>query len=117
MRRKRKHGVYTNRSIKKFISYSFCKVCKSVCKSGFPKLIDPSTNWHHYDNPNRKSLSYFGFGSLLPGKKFVEYDKNQGFKYRYLRNEIFRKEQIRKWELRDMVNEAVCNFETFGINN
>ena len=111
MRRKGKHGVYTNRSIKKSLSYSYCGLCKSVCKSKFPNLIDPSTNWHHYDSQSNKSIAYFGFGSLYPGKKFIEYDKKKDFKYRYLRDEIFQRKQNRKWELRDLVSEAVWHHD------
>ena len=74
MRRKKKLGVRSNHTIKQTPNTQYCSSCKGICKSNFEKFCDESTNWHQYNEPSKKLWQY-GFGSLMPGKKFVIYDR------------------------------------------
>lgn len=78
MRRKGKYGVETNHTIRRcFCYYSYCQACKSVCKISNACKTDPeSLSQNHLKKGSKKVKIYqIGFGSLLPGKKFVFFDK------------------------------------------
>ena len=73
MRRKRKYGVYTNKTLKFcFDCIDFCKTCKGKCKLeviGYENHNDAPTS--HPDAKKRKPLYKFGVGSLERGRNFV----------------------------------------------
>ncbi|OMJ82174.1 hypothetical protein SteCoe_17193 [Stentor coeruleus] len=101
MRRKKRYGVYSNHTIKRCHCLSgYCRQCKGVCKTMIPGEIDPIYNWHsvkeYYASSGRPQVHRYGFGSLYPGRKFVMYEKNHGFKYRRLKYEAYLRLQERK---------------------
>lgn len=79
MRRKCKFRVYTNKTIRRsFTNSGICQNCKSVCKVDHCNFYtDPNSIADNHPGMNRtkKNLHKFGFGSLMPGRKFVYYDR------------------------------------------
>ncbi|OMJ86925.1 hypothetical protein SteCoe_11480 [Stentor coeruleus] len=73
MRRKKKFGVYSNKSIRKGKNWVICKICKSICKVKYDKaIVDPkSIAKNHSIGSKRRKLHQFGTGSLLPGRRFL----------------------------------------------
>ncbi|OMJ82173.1 hypothetical protein SteCoe_17192 [Stentor coeruleus] len=101
MRRKKRYGVYSNHTIKRcFCFRGYCDKCKGTCKTLIPGDIDPAYNWHFGKDMSVRTsfnkIHHNGFGSLYPGRKFVMYEKNHGFKYRYLKYEAYLRLQERK---------------------
>jgi hypothetical protein len=74
MRREQKLGVYTNKSVKSCYSDSYCAVCKSVCKWYCKDRFDDHP-LDHTPWDSKQKLHQLGFGSLMPGKKFVVFNK------------------------------------------
>ena len=73
MRRKRRYGVYTNKTLK-FCSncIDFCQTCKGKCKLeviGYENSADAPIS--HPEVSKKKPLYKFGVGSLERGRKFV----------------------------------------------
>ena len=79
MRRKKKFGVYTNATIKNCSCDYFCRECKSLCKAVYKGKVDLDSVTHTSSNSTRK-MHQFGYGSLMPGKKFVIFDKKHHFR-------------------------------------
>ncbi len=109
MRRKKRYGVYSNRTIKKCFCNINCRQCKGACKTYFPNQCDPDTNWHGYFEPSRNKLHQKGTGSLMPGRKFVQYDKNHSKTYRYLRDMYEKYKRLHKRELKELASEEYEN--------
>lgn len=77
MRRKVKHGIYTNRTVRRcFCCSSYCQNCKSECKVIHNCQKDPtSIADNHYGYSSKKlKLHQYGTGSILPRRKFVQYN-------------------------------------------
>ena len=117
MRRKKRFNVHSNATIKRAShTYYFCFQCKGICK-GYAKLTDELMNCiaaNHlrvgdlpYSNRNRTKLHHLGNGSLLPGKKFIFFDrKNSHSKEPYDKIENKRKrDHLLKNDLRDRLEE------------
>ena len=73
MRRKRRYGVYTNKTLKKCpCCVYYCASCKGKCKFeviGYENLDDASID--HRKVMKQKPLHKFGVGSLERGRSFV----------------------------------------------
>ena len=107
MRRKKRFGVPSNGTIKRCAcSSGWCGVCKGVCKVGYRNArVDPKSEYHGYPDYGRTRLNQVGKGSLMPGKKFVYFDKH--FKYAYLRDERAKQEAFRERELKTIAKEEI----------
>jgi hypothetical protein len=105
MRRKKRFGVYSNNSIKRCFCNNSCGLCKGICKSYYPNHCDHETNWHGYFEPSRRKLNQEGFGSLMPGKKFAQYDRMHTFTYRYQRDMEVKYKRSKKRYLKEIAKE------------
>lgn len=100
MRRKQKYGVYSNKTIKKCQCFRFCGTCRGFCKEEFEKHCEINSVGHDLFYQGRRKLHYFGVGSLMPGKKFIPYEKNHSFTWRSLRIERMKKDIKRRSDLK-----------------
>ena len=83
MRRKLKYGIYTNRTMKKLHYDLYC----SVCLEDIHKHCYLTTFGQEFFCDCNHKIHQYGAGSLLPGKKFVQFNKLHSKKYREIRNE------------------------------
>lgn len=79
MRRKKRYGVYSNKTIRRCgCSHEICDICKSVCKVCYDKaVVDPKSVAENHPKMRSKKIKLhkIGVGSLLPGKKFAYYNE------------------------------------------
>jgi hypothetical protein len=111
MRRKKRFGVYSNKTIKRCACHFMCKVCKGLCKNDYIAEIDPQSNWHFANSMPIKRTSQIGVGSLLPGRKFVIYDKKHSFKYSYLVKEEMLMRTRRKRDKKEDIFDEIENWK------
>lgn len=79
MRRDKKRGVYTNRTIKTCpCCYNFCTICKGVCKMDVIADIDPEIIApNHPTSGRKKKQHHLGVGSFKRGRMFAPVCKHR----------------------------------------
>lgn len=125
MRRKKKFGVYSNKNIKKCpYGSDICQVCKSVCKVFYDKaIVDPKSiaKNHPIDDKSKYKIYHIGIGSLLPRRKFVDFNIkiNKSRKYSPPRDTPdFHKGKLEAYkEIKSQIKESDLENELVGNLN
>ena len=110
MRRKMKFGIYTNATIKRCYCDYFCVRCKGLCKAVYKskQIFDSFTHTASPSDIRNRNCKFhqFGFGSLMPGKKCIIFDKKYHRSNKFRQTTIFENEIQRNKANKDLKSEG-----------